>query len=282
MRPARIVAALQAALVAAALAACSSPNPESLSGNIIDDARINDLLLSAGDPEEAVLYFESALAQEPDRADFRRGLALSLARAKRYPESARVFQELVALGQAEPADRVEYAQVAARLEKWDDVRAVVAELPAGLNTVRRHLVEAMLADHDQDWGAADAAYQRAETLATNPAGVLNNWGVSLMSRGDLDRARLTFERALSFDSRLFNAKNNLAIARGLQGDFTLPPIPMTETEKAFILNNLGLIASRGGENEIARGLFAAAIEAHPQHYAAAASRLQALESVVEN
>lgn len=281
MRQHAIGGALLAAVVAA-LSACESQNPEPLTGNIIDDARIENLLLTAGDPEEAVLYFEAALAQEPGRADFRRGLALSLARANRFPEAARVFEELIALGQAEPADRLEYAQVAARLEKWDDVRSVVTGLPSGLNTVRRYLVEAMLADHDQNWGAADAAYQRAETLATNPAGVLNNWGVSLMSRGDLDRAGLTFERALSFDSRLFNAKNNLAISRGLQGDFTLPPIPMTETEKAYILNNLGLIAMRRGENEIARGLFAAAIESHPQHYAAAASRLAALEAAIQN
>jgi hypothetical protein len=57
---------------------------------------------------------------------------------------------------------------------------------------------------------------------------------------------------------------------------------MTETEHAYILNNLGLIALRNGEKDIARGLFAAAVEAHPQHYAAAASRLEALESVVTN
>lgn len=279
---ARLAAAGIAAGTLALLSGCESPNPEPLSGNIIDDARIEDLLLTAGDPEDAVRYFESALAQEPGRADFRRGLAISLGRAKRYPESARVFEELVALGQAEPSDRVEYAYVAARLEKWDDVKAVVAGLPAGLNSVRRYLVEAMVADHEQQWEAADAAYARAETLATNPAGVLNNWGVSMMSRGELKRAEQTFERALSFNSRLFNAKNNLAIARGLQGEYRIPPIPMTETEKAYILNNLGLIAIRKGDTEIARGLFAAAIEAHPQHYAAAASRLAALEAAVQN
>ena len=273
---------LLAAALLVALGACESPNTEPLTGNIIDDARIENLLLTAGDPEESVVYFQNALAQEPDRADFRRGLAISLSRARRYPEAARVFEEMIALGQAEPEDRLEYAQVAARLEKWEDVRSVVTELPAGLNTARRYLVEAMLADHEQKWEVADAAYARAETLATNPAGVLNNWGVSQMSRGELARAEDTFERALSFNSRLFNAKNNLAIARGLQGNYQLPPIPMTETEKAYILNNLGLIALRQGDKEIARGLFAAAVDAHPQYYAAAAGRLAALEAVVEN
>jgi Flp pilus assembly protein TadD len=248
-----------------------------LAGNIIDDAELADLLLTAGDPEESVAYFENALAEAPGRADFRRGLALSLVRAKRYPEAARVFGEMVARGEAQPADRLEYAMVAARLERWDEVRSVVAGLPPGIDSARRYQVDAMLADHEANWAAADAAYAQAEALAANPAPVLNNWGVSQMSRGDYLAAADLFERALAYDSRLFSAKNNLAIARGLMGDYQLPAVPMTETERAYLLNNLGVIAQRSGRIEVARGLFAAAVEAHPQHYAAAASRLAALE-----
>lgn len=256
------------------IAARQSP----LAGNIIDDAEIANLLLTAGDPEESVAYFREALAQAPDRADFRRGLALSLVRAKRYPEAARVFGEMVASGQAEPGDRLEYAMVAARLDQWSEVRTNVVALPPGMSSARRYMIDAMLADHEQNWAAADAAYAQAEALAADPATVLNNWGVSQMSRGALAEAVELFERALSFDSRLFSAKNNLAIARGLQGDFRLPAVPTTETEEALLLNNLGVIALRSGRTAVAQGLFAAAIEAHPQHYAAAASRLAALES----
>jgi Flp pilus assembly protein TadD len=262
------------------LAACEggiADRPSPLAGNIIDDAELGQLLLTAGDPEEAVEYFRDALAASPDRADFRRGLAISLARAKRYPEAARVYAEMVARGEAEPADRLEYAMVAARLEKWDEARAIVAALPPGVNTARRHQVDAMLADHEGNWAAADAAYAQAEALAADPAPVLNNWGVSQMTRGDLPAAADLFERALAYDSRLFSAKNNLAISRGLMGEYQLPAVPMTETEKAYMLNNLGVIAERNGQVELARGLFAAAVEAHPQHYAAAASRLAALE-----
>ncbi|HEX6102963.1 MAG TPA: tetratricopeptide repeat protein [Alphaproteobacteria bacterium] len=269
-----------AALLAALLGACEggiADRQSPLAGNIIDDAEIGDLLLATGDPEEAVAYFRNALAEAPDRADFRRGLARSLARAKRWPEAARVYAELESLGQAEPTDRLEHAMVAARLQRWDEVRTLVAALPPGMNTARRHLIDAMLSDHEGDWAAADAAYARAEALASDPALLLNNWGVSLMSRGDFPAAARMFERALAYDSRLFSAKNNLAIARGLTGDFQLPAVPMTETEKAMILNNLGVIAERSGQIELARGLFTAAVEAHPQHYAAAASRLDALE-----
>ena len=266
------------------LGACQSiaDKKDPIPRSVVDAANLSELLLTAGNPEESIAYFQRALAEEPNRADFRRGLAISMSRAKRYPEAARIYQEMMALGQAEPGDEMEYALVAARLDRWDDVRTVVNGLPAGLNHYRRHMLEAMLADHEQNWTAADAAYARAETLTTNPAGVLNNWGVSMMSRGNLPQAEATFERSLSFNSRLFNAKNNLAIVRGLQGNFELPVIPMTEKEKAIILNNLGLIALRKGEDGIARGLFAAAVDAHPQHYGAAADRLAALEGVIEN
>lgn len=281
-RLARPVAALAVLLVLANCGPSVSEKEDPLAKNVIDDAKLTDLMLTAGSPDEAVGFFESALKQEPKRADYRRGLAISLARAKRYPESARVYQELIALQQADEADKLEYAVVSARLQKWDQVRAILAEMPQGLNTSRRHMVDAMLADHEKRWPEADAAYGRAEGLANNPAGVLNNWGVSKLSRGDFKGAESLFEKAISFNSKLFNAKNNLAISRGLQGIFELPVVPMTETEKAIILNNLGIIALRQKKPKIARGLFVAAVETHPQHYEAAASRLAALESTVEN
>lgn len=283
MRMQKPVLVLMAALVA--LGACTRNFDEvkdPLGQNVIDDAGLNDLLLTAGDPEYSVNYFQSSLAREPERADLRRGLAISLNRAKRYPESARVYQEMIALNQAEPADRLAYGFVAVRLGKWGEAKTVDTALPPGLNTSRRHLLTAMVSDSEQQWDAADAAYARAETLATNPADVLNNWGVSHMSRGDLDKAGQVFERALSYNSRLFSAKNNLAITRGLQGEYNLPLVPMTETERATILNNLGLIATRQGDIRQARGLFAAAVDTHPQHYAGAADRLAALDGKVEN
>ena len=274
---------LAAALVAAGLAACESVNQKAdpLASNVIDEASLNELMLGVSDPETAVEYFRKALAEEPDRADFRRGLAHSLVRAERYTEAARVFQELITLGQDTPADRVEYALVAIRLDRWDDARTVAKSFPAGLQTPRRYMIEAMLADQDGEWEAADELYAKAEEISGQPAGILNNWGVSQMARGDLKAAEDTFERAISYDQRLFSAKNNLALVRGLQGEYRLPLVPLTAEERAVLLNNLGIIAMRQGEERIARGLFAGAVDAHPQHYAGAADKLAVLESTVE-
>ena len=70
--------------------------------------------------------------------------------------------------------------------------------------------------------------------------------------------------------------------RGLQGEFSLPLVPLTDAEKAVLLNNLGIIAMRRGDERVARGLFAAAVDAHPQFYASAADKLSALEATVQN
>ena len=275
---------LAVAVTVMGLSACVSVSDKEdpLAENIIDEADLNDLMLIAADPSDAVRYFQQALAHEPDRADFRRGLAISLSRDKRYTEAARVFQELITLDQDRPADRLEYAFVAIRLDRWDDVRTLSQSFPDGLQTSRRFSIDAMVADQDNDWAAADAAYAQAERLSSKPAVVLNNWGVSQMSRGDLSAAEATFRRAVSFDARLFSAKNNLAIVRGLQGQYALPLVPLSEEERAVLLNNLGIIAMRLGDERIARGLFAAAVDAHPQYYASAADKLAVLEAVVQN
>lgn len=270
------------ALVAAlALAACTgtvSEKKDPLAPNVIDQAGLGDLMLTAGDPEEAVAYFRRSLAESPERADFRRGLAISLSRAGQLTEAARVYQEMEELGQARPGDRLAHAMVALRLDRWERARALEADLPASLRTPRRLVLQAMLADHAEDWAAADAAYREAVGLSSNPASIYNNWGVSHQARGNLSEAEAKFERALGYDSTLFNAKNNLAITRALQGNYELPVVPVTETEKAKLLNNLGIIAMRRGDTGIAKGLFAGAVNAHPQYYQGAADRLASLEN----
>ena len=81
---------------------------------------------------------------------------------------------------------------------------------------------------------------------------------------------------------MFTAKNNLILARGAQGHYTLPVMPMSQTERAQLLHTLGLSAVKRGDVEIGKGLFREAIDTHPQHFEAAARSLAALENNVTN
>ena len=250
--------------------------------NVIDQSNLNELMLTISDPEDAVAYFRKTLNEQPDRLDIKRGYGLSLARARRYADAARVFEELAQAGAADDELRVEYAHALARLERWPEAENQMALVSTGLQAPRRHLIDAMLADHRSDWTGADAAYERARSLSANPATILNNWGVSRMSRGEYKAAQRTFEEAVAHNPRLFSIKNNLAVSRALQGEYRLPLVSISAEERATMLHNVGIIALRRGDRDEAKGLFTMAVETHPRYYPAAAEKLAALDAVVVN
>lgn len=255
-------------------------NDETL--NVIDESDLNELILTVSNADDAVSYFRKSLEKEPGRVEFKRGLALSLARARKHVEAVEVFEELSTAGQADDEIRIEYAYSLTRLERWSEAEAQMAQVGSSSDEPRRFLIDAILADHRGDWAAADLAYEEARRLSANPARILNNWGVSRMSRGEYAAAEETFRRALAHDPRLFNAKNNLAVSRALQGEYRVPAVTLTEEERATLLHNIGVIALRRGDLNEAKGLFTMAVAAHPQYYAPAAEKLAALESGVVN
>lgn len=268
--------------------ACANALDEKVSGeelgptNVIDAANLNELMLTVSNPEDGVAYFQNASRQDPTRLDLKRGYALSLARARRHAEAARVFAELEGTPVADDTMRIEYAHTLARLQRWDEAEEQMILVSPQRDTARRHLIVAMLSDQRNEWDLSDQAYERARLLSTNPANVLNNWGVSQMSRGDYRQAQRTFEEAIAYNPGLFNAKNNLAVSRALQGDYRLPIVTVDEVERATLLHNIAVIALGRGDREQAKGLLTMAMEAHPRHYTIAAEKLAALEANVIN
>lgn len=87
-----------------------------------------------------------------------------------------------------------------------------------------------------------------------------------------------FSQAITQDSSLFTAKNNLILARGAQGKYSLPVVPMDQTERAQLLHTLALSAIKRGDVETSKGLLKDAIETHPQHFEEAVRALRALEA----
>ena len=155
-------------------------------------------------------------------------------------------------------------------------------IPPTHETFKRYRLEAMIADSNQDWKKADSFYETAVGLTTRPAGVMNNWGYSKLTRGDYSGAERLFSDAIRQDNALFTAKNNLVLARGAQKKYVLPVIPTSQEERAQLMYTLGLSAIKQGDTEIGKGLLRDAIETHPQHFEAAARSLNALEGNVSN
>lgn len=245
--------------------------------NVVDESDLNEVMLTVGDPNEAVAYFQRTLKENPDRIDIRRGLAQSLVRAKRIPEAKVAWAKVVEHEDSTDDDRVQLADVLIRAGEWDQAEKVLDAIPPTVETYKRYRLEAMIADSNKEWKKADSFYEVAVGLTTKPASVLNNWGYSKLTRGDLPEAEKLFLEAIRHDDKLYTAKNNLVMARGAQGKYILPVIPMTQVEKAELLHTLGLAAIKSGDVKTGKALLREAMETHPQHFEAAARALAALD-----
>jgi Tfp pilus assembly protein PilF len=235
-------------------------------------------MLTVADPNEAVSYFQRSLGQDPDRIDFRRGLALSLIRAKRVTEGVGAWNRVVEHEDATNSDKTNLADALIRAGQWERAEETLNSIPPTHETFERYKLEAIIADYNKDWKKADSFYEIALGLTTQPAGVLNNWGFSKLTRGDGAAAERLFTDAIQRDQDLFTAKNNLVLARGAQGNYTLPVMPMTQIERAELLHTMALAAIKRNDVEIGKSLLREALETHPQHFEAAARSLDALEN----
>ena len=271
-----------AALAVLALAACNTTDAavdRALDPlNVIDETNMSDIMLNAAAPDEAVSFFQRAVAEDGDRIDLQRGLATSLVRAGRAAEALTVWQRVLEHDGAMNQDHVDYADALIRNGNWDQAQEQLDSIPPTFETYERYRLEAMIADSEEDWPRADSFYETAAGLTTRPANVYNNWGYSLLTRGDYVRAEEMFLRAISYDPELFTAKNNLVLARAAQGIYQLPLINMTQIERAQLLHTAALAAIRRGDVTDGRGLLNEAIDTHPQHFEAAVSALRALEA----
>jgi Tfp pilus assembly protein PilF len=175
-------------------------------------------------------------------------------------------------------DRVGLADALIRNNEWDRAAAELNRIPPTFESYERYRLEAMVADSKKNWKKADSFYEIAAGLTTKPAGVLNNWGFSKLSRSDFAGAEKLFLEALTYDPTMFTAKNNLVMARGAQRKYDLPVVQMTQTERAELLYTLALTAIKQGDIAVGKGLLQDAIDTHPQHFEAAVRSLAALDA----
>ncbi|WP_375228364.1 tetratricopeptide repeat protein [Roseobacter sp. S98] len=279
-RPVYLSATLAGAI---AVAACTPSGDETVERafqdvNVIDESDLSDVMLTVADPNEAVAFFSRTIKESPDRIDIRRGLAVSYVRAKRYTEAAAAWKFVTDHPETVPEDSVNRADSLIRSGDWATAETVLDTIPPTHETFGRYRLEAMVADSNQEWERADSFYEIATGLTTTPANVLNNWGYSKLTRGDLRDAERLFGEAIRQDNTLFTAKNNLVLARGARGDYSLPVIPMTQIERAQLLHTMGLTAIKRGDVTSGKSLLRDAIETHPQYFEPAVRALEALDN----
>ncbi|WP_281824038.1 tetratricopeptide repeat protein [Jannaschia rubra] len=237
---------------------------------------IRQIMLTVAEPREAVPYFQRQLEMEPEDIDNHRGLARSLVRGGRQSEAVLAWRKTVDHPGSGPADGVELADALIRTSDWAAAKVVLDSIPPTHETFERYRLEAMVADSNRDWPKADSFYETAVGLTTKPAGVLNNWGYSKLTRGDNQAAERLFTEAITYDSGMFTAKNNLVLARAGRRVYALPLVKMSQEERAQLLHTAALAAVKQGDVDVGRNLLDDAINTHPRHFEAAVRALEAL------
>ncbi len=248
--------------------------------NVIDETNLNDVMLTVADPNEGVAYFMRASNQHPERIDLKRGLAKSLIRAKKPREAALVWKVIIDSPEGTNEDRVSHADALIRSNDWKSAETALNAIPPTYETFDRYRLEAMVADANKKWSKADSFYETAFGLTTKPAGVLNNWGYSKLTRGDYADAERLFGEALTYDSKNFTTKNNLVLARAAQRKYDMPIVQMTQQERAELLYTAGLTAIKQGDVTTGRSLLEDAVETSPRHFEQAARALETLNASV--
>jgi Flp pilus assembly protein TadD len=267
---------------AMALSACQSPNDPAQvnralqSVSDVDSTSLDDVMLTMGKPEEAVAYFKQAVASNPGSMAARRGLGKSLMKAGRAAEANAVWTQIIASPEASNEDRVNFAEALIRNNDWARATQVLTQIPPTYETFDRYRLEAMVADSRKDWKKADSFYEIASGMTAQPASVLNNWGFSKLTRGENAGAEKLFMQALTYDSTMFTAKNNLVLSRAAQRKYDLPVIEATQTERAQLYYTAGLAAIKQGDPSVGKQLLQTAIDTHPQYFEAAQRSLTAL------
>lgn len=248
--------------------------------NVIDESNLNDIMLTVGDPNEAVAYFQKASAENPGRIDLKRGLAKSLIRAKKPTEAALVWSQIAESPEGTSDDKVELADAYIRANDWKKAEATLNTIPPTHETFERYRIEAMVADANKKWTKADSFYETALGLTTKPAGVLNNWGYSKLTRGDYPGAEKLFTESLTYDNSVFTAKNNLVLTRAAQRKYDMPIIEMTQEERAQLLYTAALTAIKQGDVSTGKGLLQDAVDTSPRYFEQASRALDALNAQV--
>ena len=236
--------------------------------------------LNAGRIEQARLMIGRAIAAGAGGPQVERLLA-DLAYASGRNEDA--LPRYLQLSAANPADSLlaERATIAAlKLGNLPVARLLAVRATASPNASwRAWNARGVLADLQQDWPAADAAYARAGELAPGEAETLNNRGWSSLLRGDWKTALDRFTEAAARDPESTRIANNLELARAALAS-ELPKRRRDEDDRAWAarLNDAGIAAQLLGDRQRAIAAFTQALEASGSWYERAANNLQAAKT----
>ncbi|HXI39829.1 MAG TPA: tetratricopeptide repeat protein [Bryobacteraceae bacterium] len=187
---------------------------EKYPSDFVANFNLGGLLQMEGKHQEALGYFEKALAARPDNAAARNSHATSLLVLGRPDEAVRELKEALARDPGYASARYNLARA---LEAQGDAGPAIALF---LEYLKDHPEDAQAHVHlsnlyiaEQHYEAALPQLREASRLKPDDADIATNLGTALAIRGYLEEAIAAYERALRLDPNHQTARANLERAR---------------------------------------------------------------------
>ena len=238
--------------------------------------------LEEGAYQAAATAFKLKLAKDETDEDARYGLAQALRYAGRPAAAEAHYAKLLnsVERRTDALTGIGYSKLST-FESDGAEAAFLEATEADPTAWKAWLGLAQLDDLELRWLQADKKYEQALKYTDNRALVLNNFGVSMLARGDSERAVSLLEQALALDPSQARTRTNYEAARSTLGKMAAhtADAPLDARDRARKLNNVAYVAMLRGDIPQAEQLFDEALETHPSFYPVAEKNKQVLKAI---
>ncbi len=239
-----------------------------------------ELELAAGKYEKAFPRFNAVLRAEPDNPRALLGAAECQLAGGDIAESLAGFESLMEVSwmraRALQGRGIILSVLGQHQMGQDLLLQAVADDPGlwrAWNAIGRNY------DMEGEWDKALENYDRALAVNAGAPSIYNNRGVTLLMQARYKAAAKSFRQALRLDPDSSVAQMNLRLSIAWQGRYQEALTGLKAARLPEALNNVGFIAMRRGDYEMAEIYLRRAMAKSPSFYEKAAENLDYLEEI---
>lgn len=286
------LAALRAALLAAAavsLAGCAAGaasrqgSPEDKTAKLqqlpADIMKAGDEAARRGELDRAASLYMQAIELEPS-AELWYRLGYIYARLDKKSLAVQAYAAALSLDDQHAGAHEELGLLLLEAKRREQARTQLARA-AELDPKRwrAHNALGVLADARGDYPSAIAHYEAALAVNPNSPMLLNNLGYSHYLAGDFARAAEYYGKSLAIDPAYRPAMANVALLHARRRDYEKAlEIMLKLGDRPRAYNDIGYVALRNGDFDIAEPLLNEAVRLSPTYYRKAHENLQRLHN----
>ena len=233
---------------------------------------LGDLYLKAyGKPEDALVYYQKALQQNPENPLARFAAGIAYGAMGEYEQAKKSLQAALVADPENEKYRLALSRVVAAMGDTSAALAIIDSAKDKRSETAASLVaKGELHAGQNDFGNALAAFQAALEIDPAYGTALTKMGILYHKSGDLESARTVYLRAIEIDSTQSIAFNNLAFLATTRKDgldsalnWALAATRLSPDTPEFF-DTLGWVYRALGDLQSARETLEKAIQLHPE------------------